>query len=154
MMIPMQVILSKVMPFEISPKMKEIAIDLISYLFIILFMYTAASKLLGVEKFASTLAKSPLIGSFNVVVAWAVPIVEIAISILLIVSTTRKLGLYASTGLMAFFTLYLAYMVLSGSKLPCNCGGVISTMSWQQHIWFNLGFVFMGVAGLALCKKK
>ena len=133
---------------------KEILTDLIVYLFIVLFMYTAASKILTIDKFASTLAKSPLIGSYHVIVAWAIPILEIAISLVLIVSSFRKWGLFASLVLMSVFTLYLLYMVFSGNKLPCHCGGVISTMTWQQHIWFNLGFVAFAVAGLALTKKK
>ncbi|RZM25026.1 MAG: hypothetical protein EOO88_20765 [Pedobacter sp.] len=133
---------------------KEMLTDLIVYLFIILFMYTAASKILTIDKFASTLAKSPLIGSYNVIVAWAIPILEIAISLLLIVSSVRKWGLVASLVLMSIFTLYLLYMVFSGNKLPCHCGGVISTMTWQQHIWFNLGFVILAVAGLVFIKRN
>jgi len=127
--------------------------DLTAYLFISLFMYTAAAKVFSIKKFASTLAKSPLIGDWNDYIAWAVPITEIVISILLIIALTRKLGLYASLALMIIFTLYLSYMVLSGSKLPCHCGGVISKMSWQEHIWFNLAFIALAIIGLCKFRK-
>jgi len=150
----LEITLNKSSRLPLSDKRKEIMMEVIIYLFITLFMYTAASKILTIDKFTSTLGKSPLIGSYNVIVGWAVPVVEILISLLLVVPAFRKWGLYASFGLMTFFTLYLAYMVLSGNELPCNCGGVISTMTWQQHIWFNLGFVLLAIAGLILHKKK
>ena len=136
-----------------SAKTRETIVDISAYLFIILFMYTAANKLLTIKSFASTLAKSPLIGHYPMIVAWGIPILEIAISIVLIFPQWRKAGLRASLLLMIIFTVYLTYMVLSGSKLPCNCGGVISSITWQQHIWFNLSFIVLAVTGLAANKK-
>lgn len=137
-----------------SPKTREIIADIVAYLFIILFMYTAANKLLTIPSFASTLAKSPLIGPYHIVLAWGIPILEIVISIVLIFPSFRKSGLRASLLMMIVFTVYLLYMVLSGSKLPCNCGGVISAMTWRQHIWFNLSFIALAVTGLIINKKK
>ncbi|MNL57445.1 hypothetical protein D3C87_1810090 [compost metagenome] len=116
-------------------------------------MYTAASKLFTISSFASTLAKSPLIGNMNYVVAWGIPIIEVIISIVLIFPSFRRVGLYAALTLMVAFTLYLIYMILSDSKLPCHCGGVISTMSWQQHIWFNMAFIVLAITGLVIDKK-
>jgi hypothetical protein len=149
----MQFTLNKPSGFRLSAKNREIITDIAVYLFIVLFMYTAASKLLTVNSFASTLAKSPLIGSLNMIVAYAIPIVEIVISLVLIFPTLRKAGLWASLLLMLVFTGYLVYMVYSGSTLPCHCGGVISAMSWQQHIWFNLGFVALAITGLTTNKS-
>lgn len=138
---------------QLSAKTREIIMDIAVYLFIILFMYTAASKLFTIKSFASTLAKSPLIGNLNFVVAWSIPIIEIIISIVLIFPSVRKFGMRAALLLMSVFTIYLIYMVFSGTELPCHCGGVISTMTWQQHIWFNLGFIALAVTGLATQKK-
>ena len=150
----MQITLNKEPKLQLSDKTRAMITDLAIYVFVVLFMYTAASKLLTIKSFASTLAKSPLIGSYNLIVAWAIPIIEIAISILLIIPQVKKWGLYASFFLMVTFTVYLMYMVFSGSKLPCHCGGVISEMTWQQHIWFNLGFVALAITGLVLNHKK
>lgn len=149
----METTLNKRPNFRLNAKSRELIMDITVYLFIILFMYTAASKLFTVKSFASTLAKSPLIGSLNRGVAWAIPLIEIAISILLIFPKHRKLGMRAALLLMTIFTVYLSYMILAGSKLPCHCGGVISTMSWQQHIWFNTGFIVLAILGLISQKK-
>lgn len=137
----------------LSAKTRALITDVAVYLFIILFMYTAASKILTVKSFASTLAKSPLIGSFSMVVAWAIPIIEILISLVLIFPAIRKTGMRAALLLMLTFTIYLIYMVFSGSTLPCHCGGVISAMTWQQHIWFNIGFIVLAIGGLAADKQ-
>ncbi|WP_449436956.1 MauE/DoxX family redox-associated membrane protein [Pedobacter steynii] len=139
--------------FYLSPKMRMIIADVIAYLILALFMYTAASKLFGIKSFSSTLAKSPLIGGYSELVAWGIPITEMIIGVLLILAPFRKLGLYASCAIMILFTLYLLYMVFSGNKLPCHCGGVISAMTWQQHIWFNLGFVLLAFTGIYIYKK-
>lgn len=128
--------------------------DIAAYLLLALFMYTAASKILTINVFSSTLAKSPLIGSYSLFVAWSIPIIEIIVSILLIIAGTRKLGFYASLVLLGIFTLYLVYMVSSGTKLPCNCGGAISTMTWQQHIWFNVAFLLIAITGIRLHTNK
>lgn len=138
---------------RLSAQTREIIMDIAVYLFIMLFMYTAASKLLTMEFFASTLAKLPVIGSFSLVIAWAIPIIEIMISIVLIVPPMRKIGIWSALILMIAFTLFLIYMVFSGNNLPCHCGGVISTMSWQQHIWFNIGFIALAFISLAANKK-
>lgn len=139
--------------FQFLIKFGPIISDVTAYLLIALFMYTAASKILTITAFSSTLAKSPLIGSYSLLVAWLVPAIEIIVSILLIAAETRKLGLYASLVLLGVFTLYLVYMVSSGIKLPCHCGGAISTMSWQQHIWFNAAFLIITVIGIKMHKK-
>lgn len=139
---------------QLSPKIRETIVDIAAYLFIILFMYTAANKLLTIESFASTLAKLSFIGHYHMILAWGIPILEIVISIVLIFPSFRKAGLRASLLLMIAFTVYLIYMVLSGSKLPCNCGGVISSITWQQHIWFNLSFVALAVIGLVATVNK
>jgi len=136
----------------VQTKTRVILTDVITYALVILFMYTAADKLMSLKTFASTLAKSPLIGNFSTIVAWSIPIAEISISLLLVLALTRKMGLYASVILLSGFTLYLAYMVVSGLKLPCHCGGVISSMTWQQHIWFNMAFVILAYAGIRMYK--
>ena len=138
---------------QLSVEARELIMDITVYLFIVLFMYTSASKLFTIKAFASTLAKSPLIGDLNFALAWMIPVIEIIISILLIIPSLRKTGLRASLFLMAAFTIYLVYMVFSGNKLPCHCGGVINALTWPQHIWFNISFIVLAIIGLKINKQ-
>ena len=130
--------------------------DGISYLFVALLVYTASSKLMTLTAFEKVLSRSPLLAGFSELLAWAVPIVEILIALLLIIPFTKRMGLFAALGLMLVFTGYLGYMILSmtDQELPCSCGGVVSLLSWQQHIWFNLGFIGLALIGLLGYRKR
>jgi hypothetical protein len=133
---------------------RKIAIEIISGLLILLFLYTGLSKLLEHDKFLYNLGKSPLLSSFSGFIAIALPIGEIILATLLLFKKTQLKGLYVSLGLLSLFTVYLIYMVNFTEHLPCSCGGVISKMSWKQHIFFNLFFVLLSAVGIWLLKKQ
>lgn len=127
-------------------------VEIISALFILLFVYTAVSKLMEGIKFEQTLSKSPLIGNYAGLIAIALPVTEIVVAILLLIPRTRLFGLYASAALMTLFTLYLSYMIAFTPKLPCSCGGVLKQMNWNQHLVFNLFFTGLAFTGIWLLK--
>lgn len=129
---------------------RSIIVEIISALLILLFVYTATSKLLEIEKFQATLSKSPLIGPNAVFVSWLLPITELVVAFLLFIPKSKSYGLYASAGLMTVFTVYLGYMLASASKLPCSCGGVLKNMTWTQHLLFNIFFTLLSVWGILL----
>ena len=131
---------------------KSVISNLIVYLFILLFVYTAASKLMTMETFQVVLAKYPLIGGYSAIIAYLVPISELLVSVLLIIPVTKKYGIVASIALMALFLSYIIYMLISNSALPCSCGGLISQLSWQQHIWFNSVLLLLGIVALKIGK--
>jgi putative oxidoreductase len=122
--------------------------ELISSLLIFLFGYTAISKLLSIHRFEAVLEQSPLISSGAALLAWQIPLAELGIVLLLIFSSTRKWGLWASLLMFSFFTVYLGYMILFTPQLPCSCGGIISSMSWKGHVLFNLFFIGLTVVGI------
>lgn len=105
---------------------------------IVLFVYTSASKLMNSHQFAASLAKLPLLKVFTSVFALGIPLVEAAVAVLLINPSTIKYGIKSSLILMISFTIYLGYALLSGLNLPCSCGGVISALSWKEHLYFNI----------------
>lgn len=128
-------------------------VEIISALFILLFVYTAASKLLAIPKFQLTLGKSPLIGTYAPLIAIALPIIELVVAVLLLIPTIRRKGFYAASVLMVVFTLYLSYMLIFTPKLPCSCGGVIKYMSWSQHLLFNIFFTALAFLGIRLTRN-
>lgn len=150
----MQTTLNKRPYLKFSNNTEAIIADIVVYSFIVLFIYTATSKIQSYSSFKLVLSKSVLIGQYSSIVSWAVPAVEIIISVLLIFPVTRKDGLIASLAMMIIFTAYLIYMVNSGSQLICTCGGVLSTMTWKQHIWFNLVFIVVAATGLKFYRSE
>lgn len=130
-------------------------IETISILLILLFAYTAVSKLLSFKEFRWALSESPMIGKkWANTLAIALPVVELFIVALLLIPKAKLKGLLASFIMMIVFTLYLAYMILFTPELPCSCGGVIGEMSWRQHLVFNICFTFLAFAGWHLERKR
>jgi putative oxidoreductase len=133
---------------------RNVIVEVISALFILLFVYTAINKFLEFNSLKIALKGYPLIGSFPILIAWALPLTEAIVSILLFVPKTRLLGLYASLVLMSSFTLYLAYMLLFTPTLPCTCGGLLQKLSWPQHLVVNVAFILQAVIGIWLKQKR
>lgn len=131
-------------------KVAGIALEIISALLIVLFIYAAVSKLLDYETFKGQLAKSPFIMEYAGVTAWALPVGEILVGLALSFKRTRLLGLYASVFLMSMFTAYIWAMLHYSFYIPCSCGGILSKMDWNDHLWFNLGFLVLAVLGAFL----
>ncbi len=121
---------------------------IVAYLFLLLFLYAAISKVLDYETFSVQLAQSPLLSAYAGVIAWAVPGLEILIAILLTIPKYRIPALYAAFTLMVMFTAYI-YIILNFSDfVPCSCGGVLEKLSWTQHLFFNIFFIIL--AGVAV----
>lgn len=133
--------------------------ELIPVLLIVLFTYTATSKFLDYEKFVfqMRLAPVPFIIPLAPILGWIVPIVEMAIAIVLALGyfspKLKVTGLYASVILLSAFEVYIATMLLSGSHLPCTCGGIISQMGWKQHLFFNAFFIIGGILTIKYSDK-
>lgn len=126
----------------------EWLIKSIVYVFAILFIYAATSKLLDFETFTVQLAQSPLLSAYAGVIAWLVPGIEILIAGLLVFPRFRHFALYACFTLMVMFTAYIFIILNFSDFIPCSCGGVLEKLSWTQHLIFNI--VFIVLAGVAV----
>jgi uncharacterized membrane protein YphA (DoxX/SURF4 family) len=135
-------------------KKSNVAITVICTMIIVLFVYAATTKLLDYYNFQSGLSESPFIAPFASILAWALPAGELLIAGMLLVPVVRLAGLYASLVLMSLFTVYIAAMLLSGSDIPCSCGGILEEMSWDAHIVFNSAFVVLSACGIYLERKR
>lgn len=121
---------------------KTTLIDIVSFLLIVLFVYTASSKIRDFRTFNFQMHYYPWIKQFGGILSIGIPAVELALSALLLLPKTKVIGMWSSIVLLCIFTIYLILMVsFEGKNLPCSCGGVISKLSWKQHIVFNLFFI-------------
>ena len=129
---------------------KTIIIEAIALLFFILFLYTAVSKIIDYHRFVfqMRLAPLPILKVIAPTIGWLVPVVELFISIILITRKYRQLAFYFSVALLSVFELYILFMLIFNTELPCTCGGIISQMSWKAHVVFNAIFITLGVIGL------
>jgi len=129
---------------------KGVITEVIAYLFILLFLYAATSKIVTYNTFHLEISKSPFITDYARILAWLVPALEVIISILLLRNRTVLYGLYGATALMWVFTVYILAILNFADHIPCSCGGVLAQMSWSHHLVFNLFFVLLGFTGILL----
>ena len=132
---------------------RSLIAELVIGLLILLYIYTATSKLLDFSNFRHVLSRSPLIGNKAPAVAWILPLTEILISMMLILPKTRRIGLWCSFTLMLTFTGYVAWMLAFAPQLPCSCGGVIKYMTWKQHLVFNIAYTLIAFLGIWLYQR-
>ncbi len=137
------------MPDNLKAKVPEI----VSALFIFLFVYVALSKLINHDQFIYALKQSPLPAKFAVPVSWLVPITELIIPLLLFIPASRRQGLLLSAAIMGAFTIYIGYMLIFTPQLPCSCGGIIQQLSWQGHLVFNILFTVLACIAFILSKQ-
>jgi uncharacterized membrane protein YphA (DoxX/SURF4 family) len=129
---------------------KSTTLDIIVFLFMVLFLYAAASKLMEYELFKAQIGNSPLITKYAGLFSWLVPVVEILVSIMLIVPRSRLIGLYGSFSLMFAFTAYIVFILAFSPTVPCSCGGVLNSLGWTEHLIFNIAFTLLAIAGIVL----
>jgi putative oxidoreductase len=134
---------------------RQIALEAIASLLILLFLYASISKFLDFQRFTGEMNNQPLPNSWTPFLVWALPSLEIIIALVLILEKTRMIGLIGALILMTVFTLYTAVILLHFfAYVPCSCGGVIRKLSWPQHLVFNLFFVGLSVIGIILQRKR
>jgi len=134
--------------------MKAKYVLIISYFYILLFVYAAISKLITFEAFQVQLTQSPLLSAYANIIAYLVLGAELLFALLLCTKTTRLLGLYLSYGLMVAFTLYI-YLILNYSDfIPCSCGGILEKMGWTEHLWFNIIVSLLALVALFFHDQK
>jgi hypothetical protein len=139
---------------KLRSKYRLLFVQVVSYLYILLFVYASISKLLDFENFQVQLAQSPLLSAYAGTIAPLVIFTELFIVLLLCLDKTRLTGLYGSFFLMVAFTVYI-YLILNYSDfIPCSCGGIIEKLGWTEHLIFNIVFALLALAAIIILEKE
>src|SRR5260221_4555532 len=120
---------------------RQVLIECISALLIMLFLYASLSKFLDFTTFIGEMNNQPLPKSWTPVLVWVIPCSEILMCIALLFERTRLLGLYASLGFMSLFTIYSIIIILNFfGRIPCSCGGGRKARPGRRNTVRNLFF--------------
>lgn len=133
---------------------KKAIVVVIASLYILLFVYTASSKLMHLGVFRLRLERMPFIGSYAQWISWGIPFLELVIAGLLLFNGYRLIGLYASLILMSLFTGYIIMVLQFSDSIPCSCGGIVSALGWKDHILLNISFMVLAFLGILWSKKQ
>lgn len=129
--------------------------ELIAILLIVLFIYTASSKLLDIAAFRKQMLNQPLPETLKQNLVWLVPVSEITTSIFLIFKRLRLYGFLLAFLLMLAFTFYVSLILAKAfSYIPCSCGGILNTLSWEAHLIFNIVCTLLALAGIIIERKR
>jgi hypothetical protein len=131
-------------------EISQIYLDISVSLFVGLFVYAASSKLLEFEEFTIQLSRSPMLTSMAGFYSWFVPGIELIIAGMMIFHRTRGVGLYGFYAMMAIFTFYIIAITQFSYFIPCSCGGVLASLGWREHLYFNIVFVILAAAAVCL----
>ena len=116
-----------------------------AWLLVFLFAYTAVSKVYDWQGTRMAMYNQIFPNWMAEALLYVLPLTEIGLAVLLLVPSRRKLGLLLSVVLLSLFTGYVAVVWLGfTARVPCSCGGVLSSLGWGAHLVFNL--VCLGVS--------
>jgi putative oxidoreductase len=134
---------------------RQVVLECIAALLILLFLYASVSKFLDFKRFIDEINNQPLPNSWTPFLVWGIPFLEIAISAAVAFEYTRLLGFYAALVMMILFTIY-SILILTHffPYIPCSCGGVIRKLTWPQHLILNLLYVALSILGIILQRSK
>lgn len=133
---------------------KNTFIDIITWFFILLFIYTGVAKLAEIHLFQEQMLSSPFLGPLARIFAWALPIGELLLAIGLFIPRWRLKALYATLVLMSLFTIYVIVLFFFDSHLSCSCGGIIEELTPKQHIFFNFACVVLSALAITLERRQ
>lgn len=133
---------------------KNLIIESIAYIFILLFLYTGIMKLIDYDSFHFDLTNAPVIKKLEPILAFAVPITELIIALLLFIPKTKKIGLYSSFIIMTLFTIYVGGILSFLKDKPCTCGGILRSLTWGQHLGLNITLTLLALLALFLLRNR
>jgi len=132
-------------------------IDAINYLIavlVLLLMYTGATKWADFEQFERSIHLQHFPLWLERLLIYSLPGSEMIAALLMVFDRTRIAGLWLSLSLLTAFTIYVAAAVLHIlERTPCPCGGALATLTWPQHLLFNLSFLAANVTAILLAYR-
>lgn len=134
---------------------KKIALEGIVSLLILLYLYTGLTQFMSYKFFHGNIYNQPILQWSKPILVFAIPGSQLLVALLLVFEKSRKLALWSSLGLLTMFTVYIILIISNAlARVPCTCGGVISSFTWPQHLVFNLFFMALNAIALVLMRKN
>ncbi|WP_051315834.1 MauE/DoxX family redox-associated membrane protein [Algoriphagus vanfongensis] len=121
----------------------------ISTILIVLFAYTGLDKLIDFEESRKAFHNQTFPAELAEALAYAVPITELFIALLLLFSVTRWWGFLSSILLLTVFTTYVGLIWVGAfPRVPCNCAGILESLGWSAHFILNSVCILLAIGGL------
>jgi len=133
---------------------RQFTLEIISFLFSLLFLYAAIVKLIDYQKFTVQIDQSPLLTGFGSILPWLVISAEFTVATLMFMPRFRFTAFLGAFSLMTMFTVYIVAILNFSDYIPCSCGGILEKLGWKEHLIFNATFVVLALAGIVLSAER
>lgn len=124
-----------------------------SFILAALFLYAAYDKITDHTEFVQSLNSAPHLNNLGTIIGWTLPALEIIITVLLLLKRTRTIGLWSAFILLLFLTAYV-FILIKYPYQPCTCLGIFPNLSWNNHLFINLGFLLLALLALSFTDRK
>ncbi len=130
-------------------KLGEVLWEGIALVVMVLFAYTSISKWYDWGGTQNAMYNQVFPEWMATLLLYGLPVLELSLAILLLIPKTRLISLWACLICLIGFTGYIGLVLTDVfGRIPCSCGGVISSLGWEAHFLFNLGFVALAIIGI------
>jgi hypothetical protein len=148
--LPLSNFLSRKKRHSVNLHKKEIAVEILTYFFILLFSYAALRKLVDLGMFVREVWGFALLGS-KIAIKWEFIIlitVELIVASLLAIPRTRLFGWYGSFVLMVAINAIMFFMQQYANVIPNYYGGIIPFVPFIVHFSINILLLILALIGL------
>lgn len=126
----------------------------VAYLLAFLWLYAAISKLIDWDHFKWEMHNQVLPGFLKDWLIVLLPMTELAVTMMLFIDRTASAAIWLSFFMLTFFTVYITLVIGNAfSYVPCSCGGILSSLTWTEHLLFNLVFIALTLTIIIIDRK-
>jgi uncharacterized membrane protein YphA (DoxX/SURF4 family) len=130
---------------------KDLKTGIPTTVLILLWTYTGLEKLLDFKSNSKAFHNQVFPSEIAEILAYAIPIIELVLAILLIFKIIRWWAFMGSLLLLSVFSTYIGLIWIEAfPRVPCSCAGIIAQLGWGQHLILNLVLIAMSGWGLGL----
>jgi hypothetical protein len=126
---------------SIKPAM---VVEILSYLFIVLFVYAALRKFLDLAMFSKELTRLRFLKQSSKGIIITISTIEIIVAILLAITRTRLLGLFCTFSLFVLYTIYLLFLLEYTKVIPPHFGEIIDYVTLPEYLFGNIILSYLG----------
>ncbi|WP_111672704.1 MauE/DoxX family redox-associated membrane protein [Algoriphagus litoralis] len=138
-------------PWPSIQSLVEVSALLLSFL----YAYTAIAKIYDWQETKLAMYNQVVPDWSKDLLLFGIPGLEMVLAVMLLVPKFRRFGFRLSTLMMGLFTTYVAWVWFGlAGRVPCSCGGIISSLTWGQHLILNLVFLGISVFGIWVERRK
>lgn len=135
-------------------KTRELVLNIIIMLLVIIWVFASFSKFLDFNTFQKQLEGSHITSIAEIFLSYFLPVLQLVAVAMLVANKWRRIGLIFSLVLLVVYTVYIIYILNFAPSVPCSCISIFKSMSWTNQLQFNIIMMLINIVGIILSLPK